>query len=178
MNASENGGRFYGKYRGTVTNNVDPQSRGRLLLQVPEVLGQAPSSWAEPCVPLAGPNGRAMGVYLVPPIGALVWAEFEGGDPGRPIWVGCRWGSQSDVPALALEGLAVSPSIVMQTAGQNVFVISDLPGPTGGLMLRSASGSATLIVNDTRISIQNGTGASIVLEGPTVTINDGALVVR
>ena len=43
-------------------------------------------------------------------------------------------------------------------------------------MLKSATG-ATIIVNDTGITIQNGKGASIVMAGPTVTINNGALVV-
>jgi uncharacterized protein involved in type VI secretion and phage assembly len=168
--------RFLGKYRGTVMNNVDPMLRGRLLVMVPDVLGLTPSSWAEPCVPLAGPTGPAMGVYLVPPVGAGVWVEFEQGDPGRPIWVGCRWGTGSDVPPLAHAGLPVSPNIVLQTAGQNTLVISDLPGPSGGLMLKSATG-ASLIVNDTGIYIQNGKGASIVMTGPTVNINTGALTV-
>jgi len=167
---------FYGKYRGTVVNNIDPMLRGRLLVMVPDVLGPVPSSWAEPCVPLAGPTGPPMGTYFVPPIGAGVWVEFERGDPSRPIWVGCRWGAPSDVPPLAHAGLPVSPNIVLQTAGQNSLVISDLPGPTGGIMLKSATG-ATLIVNDTGIYIQNGKGASITMTGPTVDINLGALTV-
>src|SRR3982751_533462 len=83
---------FYGKYRGTVINNVDPMQRGRLLVEVPDVLGLVPSSWAEACTPLAGPTGPPMGAYLVPPIGAGVWVEFEQGDPGKPIWSGCRFG--------------------------------------------------------------------------------------
>ncbi|HJP89016.1 MAG TPA: phage baseplate assembly protein V [Candidatus Limnocylindrales bacterium] len=168
--------RFLGKYRGTVTQNVDPMFRGRLMCMVPDVLGSVPSSWAEPCVPLAGPTGPPMGVYLVPPIGAGVWVEFEHGDPSKPIWVGCRWGSQGDIPTLARAGLPVSPSIVLQTAGQNAIVVSDLPGPTGGIMLKSATG-ATLIVNDTGIYISNGKGASIVMTGPTVNVNAGALTV-
>jgi uncharacterized protein involved in type VI secretion and phage assembly len=168
--------RFLGKYRGTVVNNVDPMLRGRLLVSVPDVLGMTPSSWAEACVPLAGPTGPPMGSYFVPPIGAGVWVEFEQGDPSYPIWVGCRWGAASDVPTLAHAGLPISPNIVLQTAGQNTLVISDLPGPTGGIMLKSATG-ATLIVNDTGIYIQNGKGASIVMTGPTVNVNMGALTV-
>ena len=46
----------------------------------------------------------------------------------------------------------------------------------GGIMLKSTTG-ATIIVNDTGIYIQNGKGASIIMTGPTVTINAGALVV-
>ena len=167
---------YYGKYRGTVLQNIDPEQRGRLMLTVPDVFGLIPSSWAEPCVPLAGPTGPPMGVYLVPPIGAGVWVEFEHGDPNFPVWVGCRWGSQADIPPLAKTGLPVSPSIVMQTAGQNTFVISDLPGPTGGIILKSATG-ATINVNDTGIYIQNGKGASLTLIGPTVNINNGALTI-
>jgi uncharacterized protein involved in type VI secretion and phage assembly len=167
---------FYGKYRGMVINNIDPLMRGRLLLEVPDVTGLTPSSWAEACVPLAGPTGPPMGSWFVPPIGAGVWVEFEGGDASRPIWTGCRWGSAADVPTIALAGLPASPSIVLQTAGQNAVAISDLPGPTGGIMLKSATG-ATLIVNDTGIYIQNGKGASIVMTGPTVTVNAGALTV-
>ncbi|MEA1976398.1 MAG: phage baseplate assembly protein V [Chloroflexota bacterium] len=172
-NATQN---FLGKFRGTVLNNVDPETRGRLMLSIPDVLGVVPSTWAEPCTPLAGPTGPPMGVYMVPPIGAGVWVEFEHGDPNYPIWVGCRWGGPSDIPPLAHAGLPVSPNIVMQTAGQNSFVISDLPGPTGGIMLKSATG-ASIIVNDTGIYIQNGRGASLIMTGPTVTINNGALVI-
>jgi uncharacterized protein involved in type VI secretion and phage assembly len=168
--------RYYGKYRGTVLNNIDPMQVGRLLIQVPDVLGLVPSSWAVPCVPLAGPTGPPMGVFLVPPIGAGVWVEFEQGDPAFPVWVGCRWGAASDIPPLARAGLPVSPSIVLQTAGQNSIVISDLPGPTGGIMLKSLTG-AMILVNDIGITISNGKGATILMTGPTVTINNGALTI-
>src|SRR5690242_5670100 len=46
--------RYYGKYRGTVIENVDPEQIGRILVEVPDVLGLTPSSWAMPCVPAAG----------------------------------------------------------------------------------------------------------------------------
>lgn len=162
--------KFYGKYRGTVINNIDPLQIGRILASVPDVLGPTPTSWAMPCVPIAG---KQMGTYMVPQIGAGVWIEFEQGDPDYPIWVGGYWGIAAEVPALALAGVPASPSILLQTALQNTVVISDLPGPTGGIMLKSATG-ATLIVNDTGIYIQNGKGASIVMVGPSVNINNGA----
>jgi uncharacterized protein involved in type VI secretion and phage assembly len=165
--------RYFGKYRGMVINNVDPLQQGRLLIQVPDVLGLSTSSWAMPCVPFTGPQA---GVYVVPPIGTGVWVEFEGGDPDYPIWVGGFWGSAAEVPSLALAGIPASPNIVLQTTGQNSIVVSDLPGPTGGVMLKSATG-AMIIVNDTGIYIENGKGASIRLVGPSVDINNGALTV-
>ncbi len=168
-----NGEKHYGKYRGTVINNIDPLQIGRLLVQVPDIGGLIPSSWAMPCFPIAG---KQMGAYMIPQIGAGVWVEFEQGGQDYPIWSGCWYGSAAEVPALALAGNPVSPSIVLQTGLQNTLVISDLPGPTGGIMIKSAT-NATLIVNDTGIYIQNGKGASLVMVGPSVTINNGALTI-
>lgn len=165
--------KYYGKHRGLVLNNIDPMQKARLLVQVPDVLGLGTSSWAMPCVPIAGPQ---MGVYVVPLIGSGVWVEFEGGNPDYPIWSGGFWGSAAEIPALAFAGIPVSPNIVLQTTGQNTIVISDLPGPTGGIMLKSATG-ASIIVNDTGIYIQNGKGASIIMAGPSVTVNNGALMI-
>ena len=165
--------RFYGKYRGTVINNVDPLQIGRIQAMVPDVSNVIPSSWAMPCVPIAG---KQMGTFVVPQVGAGVWVEFEQGNPDYPIWVGGFWGAVAEVPTLALVGIPASPNIVLQTTAQNAIVISDLPGPTGGIMLKSTTGAA-IIVNDTGIYIQNGKGASIVMTGPTVTVNQGALVI-
>jgi len=167
------GAKYYGKYRGTVVNNIDPLQIGRIQAMVPDVSALLPSSWAMPCVPVAG---KQMGTYFVPQVGAGVWVEFEQGNPDYPIWTGGFWGLAAEVPALALVGVPGNPNMVLQTAAQNTIAISDLPGPTGGIMLKSATG-ATLIVNDTGIYIQNGKGASITLVGPAVTVNSGALTV-
>lgn len=163
--------KYYGKFRGTVLNNIDPEQRGRIMAIVPDVSGLIPTSWAMPCLPIAG---KQSGVYVVPQIGSGVWIEFEQGDPDYPIWTGCFWGIVAEVPALALAGVPASPSIVLQTALQNAIVISDLPGPTGGIMLKSTTG-ASIIVNDTGIYIQNGKGAMITMVGPAVNINNGAI---
>ena len=165
--------RFFGKHRGTVVNNVDVMQMGRIQAIVPDVSAVALTSWCMPCVPVAGIQ---TGVFTVPPIGAGVWIEFEQGDPDYPIWTGCYWGSPAEVPALAHLVPPALFGITMQTTLQNGLVISDVPGPTGGIMLKSTTG-ATIIVNDTGIYIQNGKGASIIMAGPTVTINNGALVV-
>jgi len=167
------GKKFYGKYRGTVVNNIDPLQIGRIQVIVPDVSNVIPTSWAMPCVPVAGIQ---MGMYTVPPIGSGVWVEFEQGDPDYPVWVGCFWGTAAEVPALARMVPPAVPGITFQTTLQNGVTINDVPGPTGGIMLKSATG-ATIIVNDTGIYIQNGKGASIVMVGPSVTINNGALAI-
>jgi uncharacterized protein involved in type VI secretion and phage assembly len=173
MKALNAGKKFYGLYRATVINNVDPMQIGRIQVIVPDVSNIIPSSWAMPCVPIAG---KQMGTFVVPQMGAGVWVQFEQGDPDFPVWTGGFWGVAAEVPALALAGVPGDPNIVFQSTLQNSIVISDVPGPTGGIMLKSTTG-ATIIVNDTGIYIQNGKGASLVMVGPTVTINNGALVV-
>lgn len=165
--------KYYGKYRGTVAQNVDPEQRGRIQALVPDVTGIIPSTWALPCVPLAG---KASGTYVVPQIGSGVWIEYEQGDADFPIWTGGFWGLAAEVPSTALIGNPVSPSIVIQTGLQNTITLSDVPGPTGGIMLKSTTG-AMILVNDVGITISNGKGATIVMSGPSVVINNGALTV-
>ncbi len=163
---------FYGKYRGTVLNNVDPLQIGRIQAVVPDVGGLIPSTWAMPCLPVAGIN---MGVFTVPPIGAGVWIEFERGDPDYPIWVGGYWGSAAETPALAHTVPPGLASITLQTL-LNGILISHTPGPTGGILIQTTSG-ATIAVNDVGITISNGKGAAITMTGPTTDVNLGALTV-
>lgn len=166
-------GKFYGKYRGTVVNVVDPMQMGRIQAIVPDVTGMVPSTWAMPCYPT---TGKQMGVSTSPQIGTGVWIEYEQGDPDYPIWSGCWYGSAAEVPAIALTAQPPIDSFVYQTTLQNTFMVSDVPGPTGGLLFKSTTG-AMISVNDTGIIISNGKGAIITMTGPTVTVNAGALVV-
>lgn len=83
---------FYGKYRGVVVDNNDPDQCGRVRVQCPKVLGDLTSNWALPNLP---PN-----TFGVPAIGTTVWVEFECGAKDYPIWTGCwyttaQWASGS-----------------------------------------------------------------------------------
>ena len=164
---------YYGKYRGTVIDNVDPLQMGRLMVMVPDVSNVLPSTWAMPCLPFAGIQS---GFYAVPEIDSGVWIEFEQGDPDYPIWVGCYWGSAAEVPALALAAPPGVPQVLIQTTGQNSVLISDVPGPTGGILFKTTAG-AFISISDIGITISNGQGATIVMTGPAVTINEGAMEV-
>jgi uncharacterized protein involved in type VI secretion and phage assembly len=165
--------KYLGKYRGTVLNNIDPLQTGRLQVQVPDVSNVLPSTWALPCLPFAGAQA---GFHVIPAIGSIVWVEFEQGDPDYPVWVGCFWGSVADIPPLALAGVPGVQQVVVQTEGENSLIISDTPGPSGGILLQTSSG-ALISVSDAGITISNGQGATITLTGPTVAINEDALVV-
>jgi uncharacterized protein involved in type VI secretion and phage assembly len=158
--------RYYGKYRGTVVNNIDPEQRGRIQALVPDVSNVMLSSWAEPALPAGGPH---TGMFTVPQLGAGVWIEFEQGDPDYPIWTGCYWGNALETPALAKLIPPGVSGMAFQSTLQNGIVISDVPGPTGGIMLKTNLG-ATINVDSSGITIQNGQGAGIIMKGPSISI--------
>lgn len=162
--------RFYGKYRGTVENNIDPLMLGRLQVSAPAVLGDSTLAWATPCVPYAG---SGVGLFLIPPTGAHVWVEFEGGDPDHPIWSGCFWGI-GEVPAVP----AIPQMKVLKTDGVTI-TLSDLPG-AGGLTIEVnppvVATPLKLVFNATGIEITNA-AASVKLTPASVSINNGALEV-
>lgn len=114
---------FFGKYRGVVVNNQDPLVLGRVQVAVPAILGEA-LSWALPCSPFAGPD---VGLCLIPPIGANLWVEFEGGDAEYAIWSGCFWGS-GEYPA---EAQVVPPDQVQVLKGTGFKIVANSVGPTG-----------------------------------------------
>ena len=109
------GGNYFGKYRGTVVNNIDPRSLGRLFVIVPD-LGEFPTSWAMPSFPF---SGRSMGFWALPQIGAGVWVEFEQGDSNYPIWAGCWFGGAEELPTDALLAPPLLPNIVIQSQTAN-----------------------------------------------------------
>ncbi len=164
---------YYGKYRGTVLDNIDPLQIGRLLVQVPDVSNVIPSTWAMPCLPFCGTQS---GFFVVPEISSGVWVEYEQGNSDYPIWVGCYWSIAAQVPALALAAPPGVQQVLVQTTEQNTLMVSDVPGPTGGILLKISTG-AFLSISDTGIIINNGQGAVIAMNGPAVTVNEGAMEV-
>jgi hypothetical protein len=163
------GATFFGKYRGTVANTVDPLQLGRVQVSVPAVLGDGSLSWAMPCVPYAGDR---VGLFAVPPVGANIWVEFEGGDPSYPILAGCFWGT-GQTPG---DGLPTTK--VLATDGVTVTV-NDLPG-AGGLTIDVAPPAVPVAmkVACTSAGIELSIGASkVVLSAASVSVNDGALEV-
>lgn len=150
---------FFGKYRGMVIANSDPQRIGRLQVSVPDVLGQV-QSWAMPCVPYAGPD---VGFLALPPIGAQVWVEFERGDPDYPIWTGCFWGQgqlppgaiRPDVKAFKTDQAWLlvddnARSLVLEIASDNGDVRIELQ-PQG---IRLTAGAANLTLTEAGIDLK------------------------
>ncbi|KAF0813716.1 hypothetical protein IGB42_02069 [Andreprevotia sp. IGB-42] len=169
---------YFGKYRGTVTDNQDPGQRGRLQVSVPAVLDTL-TLWAMPCVPYAGPS---VGFYSLPPVGAGVWVEFEGGDPSFPVWVGCFWGDGELPPE------ATSPDIHLLQTSQALIKIDDSSGEvvvqnqnqasvTLAQDVVTAAGQAKHTVGAAGVASESGSGGKVEVAGPGVKINSGAFEV-
>jgi hypothetical protein len=161
---------FYGKYRGKVENNIDPLLQGRVQVSVPAVLGDGRLAWAMPCAPY---GGSGVGFFAIPPTGANLWVEFEGGDTDYPIWTGCFWGvgEAPDPLALAFKKVFKTDSITL--------TLDDTPG-AGGFTLEvmppAAATPLKMVFNASGIELTNG-AASVKLTPASVSLNNGALEV-
>jgi len=155
---------LFGKYRGKVENNLDPHGQGRVQVTVPTVLGDS-LQWAMPCTPYAG---SGVGFFAIPPVGANVWVEFEGGDQDRAIWVGCFW-DEGDAPA----DPALAEKKVLKT-DVGTITLDDTAG-AGGITIET-SGGQKIVMSSTGIEVSAGQG-TIKINGTQVSVNDGALEV-
>src|SRR5262245_60139013 len=160
-------GRFFGKYRGLVTDNQDPLNLGRLKAKVHEVLLDVETGWALPALPY---SGDGVGVYTVPAVEAGVWIEFESGDVSRPIWTGCWWGS-NQVPKDET-GAATTPAKKIIRTEEGLLLSLDDGGKT--ITLSDANGSNLLkfTVQQGQIKLQAAT--KVVVEAPQIELVQSA----
>jgi hypothetical protein len=154
--------RFFGKYRGKVESNTDPNQMGRLQVSCAAVFGDGKHSWALPCVPFAG---QGVGFFALPPKGANIWVEFEGGDPDYPIWSGCFWG-KGEPPA--------KPAKAEMKVFKTDALTLTLDEMKGSFTLEMKSPPLKMVFDSKGIELKNGS-SSIKLTTASVKFNDGAM---
>jgi uncharacterized protein involved in type VI secretion and phage assembly len=152
--------RFYGKYRGTVT---DVEDSGRIKALVPSVLGDQQTGWCMPCLPYAGKDA---GIAFLPEKDSGVWIEFEGGDVSYPIWVGCYWHT-GDKPSRVAKQVKV-----IKTKGDQQIVLDDADH---SITITDANKNSVTL-DRTGIAIVRGSGKLAITDGK-VSANDGAMEV-
>ncbi len=175
----------YGKYRGCVIDNQDPEKRARLKLTIPSVLGDQESDWALPCVPFGG--SAAVGFFAVPQVDAAVWVEFEEGDIHRPIWTGTFWQQSDDVPEDAAKDEPTTRLI--RTPAGHILQFDDAAGqeqfrlhhPSEAEMIIDSDGAITLTdASENRVQLDAG-GSAIVVEdanGNAINMSSSGVVVQ
>ena len=157
-------GRYFGKFRGQVTDNNDPDNLGRVRATVPSLLGDEQTGWALPAFAYGG--AKEQGFFAVPDIQAGVWIEFEGGDLSYPIWSG-TWFPSGALP----ESATVDQKVLKTKAGHKIVLDDD----AGTLTIADSNGNS-ITMDSSGITITNGS-QSIKLTSSSVTINDSSLEV-
>jgi hypothetical protein len=159
--------RYYGKYRGVVTDVDDPRSIGRIRANVPEVLTDTESPWALPCAPYAGDG---VGTYRIPPVGAGVWIEFEAGDLARPIWSGCWW-SENELPKNE-EGAEARPPLKIIRSESGLMLSMDDDGQT--ISLSDEHGDNILKIEARAGQVTIRAASKAVVEAPVIELVENA----
>ncbi len=158
--------RYFGKYRGTVVDNNDPTSRGRIKVRVPAVLGDL-KVWAMPCVPYAGDG---IGLYALPKPGSGLWVEFEAGDPSYPIWTGTFW-ADNELPKNE-KGTIGTPPLKIIRSEKGLMVTMDDDSQTITLSDENGNNILTIEVNEGKITVKGATKA--VVEAPQIELVENA----
>lgn len=177
---------YYGKYRGFVVDNADPEALGRVSLRIPSVLGNEVSGWALPCAPYGGLDGQ--GLFVIPDVEAQVWVEFEEGNPDKPIWTGTFWRASDQPP----ENARVSPPTtrMLQTTAGHRLQFDDKDGeeqvtlahtggseltmePDGNLVLTNEGGSKLTLDNaSNKVVLEDSSGNSMTMTATGTTVED------
>ena len=177
--------RRYGKFRGFVTDNKDPEKRGRLKLSVPSVLADQDTDWALPCLPYGGADQQ--GMFMVPEVEAQVWVEFEEGDIHRPIWVGTFWQQESDVPGDASKEEPTTR--LFQTKSGHILQFDDEEGEEQIRLFHRADAEMLIDKNGT-ISLTDTSGGKLTMDaenneiivedanGNTMTMNSSGTIIE
>lgn len=94
-NRANSTGVIRGAVVGLVTNNKDPDNRGRIKVEFPWLGDSIESHWARVACFYAGPE---RGGYIMPEVGDEVLLMFERGDPATPYMVGGLWNGEDTPP--------------------------------------------------------------------------------
>jgi uncharacterized protein involved in type VI secretion and phage assembly len=86
---------FFGVAIGIVTNNQDPDKRGRVKVKFPWLSDTEESFWARVATPMAG---KDRGLYLLPEVDDEVLVAFEHGSVEYPYVLGALWNGKDAPP--------------------------------------------------------------------------------
>lgn len=145
-NGLEAYGLFYSVYKGTVSDNDDPENLARLKIKVPQIYKDVvPDVWVKPRGMMAGANH---GFIYVPEPGDPIMITFENGNPRFPLWEH-GWITEGNKPKDFKKSV-----YVWQSPKEGKIVLND---------------------NDGSITIENKSGYKVVLESDGIFIGNSTL---
>jgi hypothetical protein len=155
-------GQYFGKYTGTVKDNRDDQNLGRLQVSVPTQFPPDELVTARAALPY--------GFFFVPEQEAKVWVEFEGGDPGLPIWTGVLY-----VPGQWPEEAKANPPQrrVIKTASGHVVTFNDKGGEEK-IEIRDGVNGHVITLAKNGLKITDGvSGHEVAFTAQGINVHDG-----
>lgn len=156
-------GLHFGKYSGIVKDNRDDEKLGQLQLSVPNLFPPDELVKARAALPY--------GFFFVPEVEAKVWVEFEGGDPGLPIWTGIQYVAGE----WAAEAAENPPQRrVIKTAAGHLVKFHDKSGEEK-IEIEDGVNGHVITLDKNGILITDGKNQhEITLDGQGVKVKDGA----
>jgi len=171
IGASADRNRFYGVQVAIVTNNEDPDGRGRVKLKFPWLDDQVESNWSPIAMPGAGPE---YGLVWIPQVNDSVIVAFEHGDIQYPVVLGGLWNGQDKAPlgdGLFDAGSVKRSGMVSRVGHKLVFFDAD---SESGIALLSAKGDFKIAMNVTKNEIHIKSAGKLVIEANEIQIKADA----
>jgi len=147
---------------GLVTNNNDPEDRGRVKVKFPWLSDDVESDWARMVTVGAGAE---RGLLCLPEVNDEVLVAFEHGDVGRPYILGSLWNGQEKPPlpaAQALENGKVHLRVFKTRAG-HTLTFTD--GSDEGMVLETAGGHRLTLADEKKtVILETAGGHTLILD--------------
>lgn len=113
--------KYFGKYRGIVTNNSDPAQMARIKANIPDLFGTNETGWIDSA------NGFLPNSVFIPSVGDKVWIEFEDGNINLPIYTSCWYSRNNGISNIPNEAKINYPnSHVIKTSAGSLIHLNDI----------------------------------------------------
>jgi hypothetical protein len=151
----------FGKYRGIVKSNHDDENPGCLQVEVQDISGNQQIT-ARPATP--------PGSFFLPEVETYVWIEFEGGDPGMPIWTD-MWHVPGTWPDEAKDD-PTQKRVIKTTSGHTL--VFDDRSDSASIQIKDGVNGHVITLNNNGVTISAQSGENIVLNKQGINIDSGA----
>lgn len=151
--------RATGKFRAEVTNNQDPEKRGRVKVKAPALMGEVESDWIDVDQPFPG-------FFALPDKGTAVYVECSEGDPTYMRASGTWYGAPDDKTDAPFKGDYKCRGWT-DPKGNKILTDED-----GKIEIISKSG-AYYKIDGNNINVKGG---NVTVEGSSVTIKNSTFI--
>lgn len=149
--AREDDSRCFSAVVGYVTDNSDPEKKGRVRVRFPHLNHDQASYWLPISSMGAGP---ARGWYFLPEIDEEVLVMFEAGHLNAGVVLGAVWSTPEQAQADLPDPASTTIKTIASRKGSRVILDDD----AAELILESSDGKARIVLSDEKIALEADQG--------------------